>query len=146
MEKVLRSSKEYFEELMNFHLTPFPRYRLSPRPSPGVGPSPKMTPSPGHVRGETPPPFSHLQLTSDTLTALDVTEGRITQNHAHYKVNSIKMNQSGARLDYWSGDIMLFIFLQFKRLAIFLHKGSLSFFGQNPQTRMNPSTLNIYPD
>ncbi|XP_051912865.1 PDZ domain-containing protein 4-like isoform X2 [Hippocampus zosterae] len=60
--------------------------RLSPLPSPGVGPSPKITPSPGHVQGETPPPFSHLQVTSDTLTALDVTEGGATQNHAHHKL------------------------------------------------------------
>ncbi|XP_037101645.1 PDZ domain-containing protein 4-like [Syngnathus acus] len=42
--------------------------------SPSPRPSPKSTPSPGHARGETSPPFPHLrdlQLNSDSLTAPD---------------------------------------------------------------------------
>ncbi|XP_077464826.1 PDZ domain-containing protein 4 isoform X2 [Stigmatopora argus] len=63
--------------------------RLSPRPSPVVGSSPKMSPSPVHIREDTPPLSPHLrelQLSTNSSAALDGTEERSTQNHAHQKL------------------------------------------------------------
>lgn len=68
----------------------FPVLRPSPRPSPGLGPSPG--------RGDTTPPFVHLrdlQLSSDSLPGLDWAAGGGTggaayspHHHHHHKVNS----------------------------------------------------------
>ncbi|XP_077369829.1 PDZ domain-containing protein 4-like isoform X2 [Festucalex cinctus] len=60
--------------------------RLSPRLSPGVEPSPNMSPSHRHAREDTPPPFPHL-LASDSLTALDGTDGGTVLNHGHHKLH-----------------------------------------------------------
>lgn len=68
----------------------FPVLRPSPRPSPGLGPSPR--------RGDTTPPFLHLrdlQLSCDSLAGLDWTAGGGSgaaafspHQHHHHKVPS----------------------------------------------------------